>query len=164
MLAHGHQGLLGKGMSLLWIIWLLAGPSYNTMEHFCGTIQSFISDCGVESGICDLPNLLPVFWAWSAGTPPPDIDYQSYLFPNAVYHSGWHHLWDNITMFACYSLVWFPEFLEQLNSLSEQQSRYPDISFGRTYVNLTIAPETGEEITEADHQLGAQIDSLLPAS
>ena len=51
-----------------------------------------------------------------------------------------------------------------LNSLSEQQSRYPDISFGRTYVNLTIAPESGEEITEADHQLGAQIDSLLPAS
>ena len=32
------------------------------------------------------------------------------------------------------------DFLEQLNSLSEQQSRYPDISFGRTYVNLTIAP------------------------
>ena len=56
------------------------------------------------------------------------------------------------------------EFLEQLNSLSEQQSRYPDISFGRTYVNLTIAPESGEEITEADHQLGAQIDSQLAAS
>ena len=55
-------------------------------------------------------------------------------------------------------------FLERLEQLSQEQSRYPDISFGRTYVNLTIAPESGEEITEADHQLGAQIDSLLPAS
>ena len=56
------------------------------------------------------------------------------------------------------------EFLEQLNNLSEQQSRYPEISFGRTYVNLTLAPADSEDITEADHQMAAQIDGLLPAS
>ena len=56
------------------------------------------------------------------------------------------------------------DFLDKLGDHSEATQRFPDISFGRTYVNLTIAPETGEKITEADHQLGAQIDSLLPAS
>ena len=29
-------------------------------------------------------------------------------------------------------------FLERLNELSESSNRFPDISFGRTYVNLTL--------------------------
>ena len=43
-------------------------------------------------------------------------------------------------------------FLERLESLSEQHCRYPDISFGRTYVNITVRPE-GEDapLSEAEH-------------
>ena len=33
------------------------------------------------------------------------------------------------------------DFLERLNALCEQQQRFPDISFGRTYVNLTLRAE-----------------------
>ena len=53
-------------------------------------------------------------------------------------------------------------FLEQLNGLSDVLQRFPDISFGRTYVNLTIRPEAEEaSIGDADHAFAAAIDSLI---
>ncbi|SBO42589.1 4a-hydroxytetrahydrobiopterin dehydratase [Cyanobium sp. NIES-981] len=54
------------------------------------------------------------------------------------------------------------DFLERLNDLSEQQARYPDISFGRTYVNLTLRADTeGEPIGAAEQAFAAAIDALL---
>ncbi|MBC1260963.1 4a-hydroxytetrahydrobiopterin dehydratase [Synechococcus sp. BSF8S] len=54
-------------------------------------------------------------------------------------------------------------FLERLNDLSEQEKRYPDISFGRTYVNLTLRPQQEDGTIEAvDHSIAAAIDALLP--
>ena len=54
------------------------------------------------------------------------------------------------------------DFLDRLNDFCEQQGRYPDISFGRTYVNITLRAE-GEEapIGEADHAFAAAIDGLV---
>lgn len=53
-------------------------------------------------------------------------------------------------------------FLDRLNAFCEQQGRYPDISFGRTYVNITLRPEgEGLPIDEADHAFAAAIDALL---
>ncbi|WP_411867102.1 4a-hydroxytetrahydrobiopterin dehydratase [Vulcanococcus limneticus] len=53
-------------------------------------------------------------------------------------------------------------FLEKLNDLSEQEGRFPDISFGRTYVNITLRAEgTDAPIGEADHAFAAAIDGLL---
>ena len=55
-------------------------------------------------------------------------------------------------------------FLERLNQLSESTSRFPDISFGRTYVNLTVRPEDGDApITEVDHAFAVSIDALITA-
>lgn len=53
-------------------------------------------------------------------------------------------------------------FLERLEDLSEQHRRYPDISFGRTYVNITLRPE-GEEtpLGEEEHGFAAAVDGLL---
>lgn len=53
-------------------------------------------------------------------------------------------------------------FLERLNSLSEQEGRFPDISFGRTYVNLTLRAE-GESaaVGEREQTFAAAIDDLL---
>ncbi|MEB3243523.1 MAG: 4a-hydroxytetrahydrobiopterin dehydratase [Cyanobacteriota bacterium] len=53
-------------------------------------------------------------------------------------------------------------FLERLNGLSEREGRYPDISFGRTYVNLTVraegeAPSIGPE----EQAFADAIDELL---
>lgn len=53
-------------------------------------------------------------------------------------------------------------FLERLEALSQQTGRFPDISFGRTYVNLTIRPEQADAaIGEPETQLAVAIDALL---
>jgi 4a-hydroxytetrahydrobiopterin dehydratase len=53
-------------------------------------------------------------------------------------------------------------FLERLRELSEREGRYPDISFGRTYVNLTIRPQAEEGPVGAEEQaFAATIDDLL---
>ena len=53
-------------------------------------------------------------------------------------------------------------FLERLESLSERHRRYPDISFGRTYVNLTLRPPAEDgALGDDDHAFAAAIDGLL---
>ncbi|MFN9623965.1 MAG: 4a-hydroxytetrahydrobiopterin dehydratase [Cyanobacteriota bacterium] len=54
-------------------------------------------------------------------------------------------------------------FLERLNTLSEREGRFPDISFGRTYVNLTLRAEEGESegVGELEKAFAAAIDDLL---
>ena len=53
-------------------------------------------------------------------------------------------------------------FLERLNALAESEGRFPDISFGRTYVNITLRPE-GEDaaLGDEDHGFATAIDGLL---
>jgi 4a-hydroxytetrahydrobiopterin dehydratase len=54
------------------------------------------------------------------------------------------------------------DFLERLNDLCETEQRFPDISFARTYVNLTLRAEgEGGRVGEAEHQFATAIDALL---
>jgi len=52
-------------------------------------------------------------------------------------------------------------FLERLNALAESEGRFPDISFGRTYVNLTLRPDDERPVGEVDQAFAAAIDALL---
>lgn len=54
------------------------------------------------------------------------------------------------------------DFLERLNDFCEQQQRFLDISFGRTYVNLTLRAEGEDQpISQAEHDFAAAIDGLI---
>jgi len=56
------------------------------------------------------------------------------------------------------------DFLDKLGDHSEATQRFPDISFGRTYVNITIRPDDDApdaSLSEADRALAAEIDALL---
>ena len=56
------------------------------------------------------------------------------------------------------------DFLDKLGEHSEATQRFPDISFGRTYVNITIRPEDDgaeAQLSEADRVFAAEIDALL---
>ena len=56
------------------------------------------------------------------------------------------------------------DFLDRLGQHSEAAQRFPDISFGRTYVNITLRPdEEGESarLSDADHTFAAEIDALI---
>jgi 4a-hydroxytetrahydrobiopterin dehydratase len=53
-------------------------------------------------------------------------------------------------------------FLERLRQLSEREGLYPDISFGRTYVNLTLRPEAEDvPLGATEAAFAATIDGLL---
>ena len=56
------------------------------------------------------------------------------------------------------------DFLDSLGEFSEKVSRFPDISFGKTYANITIRPlenNEKEEISKDDHEFANQIDLLI---
>ena len=56
------------------------------------------------------------------------------------------------------------DFLDKLGEHSEATQCFPDISFGRTYVNITIRPEDDgaeAQLSEADRAFAAEIDALL---
>ena len=56
------------------------------------------------------------------------------------------------------------DFLDRLGDHTEKVKRFPDISFGRTYVNITLRPESDDaddQLSKADHQFASDIDGLL---
>jgi len=54
------------------------------------------------------------------------------------------------------------DFLDQAAELSEKEEFYPDMGFGRDYVNVTIhAPEDEESVTDEQRQFAVQLDVLF---
>lgn len=53
------------------------------------------------------------------------------------------------------------DFLERAAELSEREGLYPDMGFGRDYVNITIHVEDGAETLGDDqHRLARELDQL----
>jgi 4a-hydroxytetrahydrobiopterin dehydratase len=56
------------------------------------------------------------------------------------------------------------QFLDRLGALCEQNNRFPDISFGRTYVNITLRPESDDAaVGSSERGFAAAIDALTEA-
>ncbi len=56
------------------------------------------------------------------------------------------------------------DFLDRLGEHSEVEKRFPDISFGKTYVNITLRPVDEDQevqITQADYKFAEEIDGLF---
>ena len=56
------------------------------------------------------------------------------------------------------------DFLDQLGALSEASKNFPDISFGKTYVNITLRPDSEAdeaELTDKDYKFASEIDGLF---
>ena len=53
------------------------------------------------------------------------------------------------------------DFLDKAAEISEQVDLYPDMGFGRDYVNITIHLEDGvETISDLQHEFSSKLDSL----
>jgi len=53
------------------------------------------------------------------------------------------------------------DFLDKAAELSEEVDLYPDMGFGRDYVNITIHLEDGAEtISDMQHEFASKLDSL----
>ena len=55
------------------------------------------------------------------------------------------------------------DFLDQLGALSKETGYYPDISFGKTYANVTIHAGDGKTLTASDFDFARRVNLLLPA-
>ena len=56
------------------------------------------------------------------------------------------------------------DFLDRLGDFSEAKQRFPDISFGRTYVNITLRPESegdDSQLSDGDRSFALEIDALF---
>tara|TARA_B100000700_G_scaffold227025_1_gene250650 strand:- start:134 stop:388 length:255 start_codon:yes stop_codon:yes gene_type:complete len=56
------------------------------------------------------------------------------------------------------------DFLDKLGNYSEKVKRFPDISFGKTYVNITLRPEDegqDAQISSLDHEFTNEIDKFV---
>ncbi|MGB5831704.1 MAG: pterin-4-alpha-carbinolamine dehydratase, partial [Thiohalocapsa sp.] len=54
------------------------------------------------------------------------------------------------------------DFLDRAGALSEQTGIYPNLSFGRTYVNMTLfADEEIGELTAETERFAQRVDSLV---
>jgi pterin-4a-carbinolamine dehydratase len=54
------------------------------------------------------------------------------------------------------------EFLDAVADLSESTQVYPNLSFGRTYVNMTLFAEEGaKRVDEQAQAFAVQVDALL---
>jgi len=54
------------------------------------------------------------------------------------------------------------DFLDRAADLSEREAYYPDMGFGRDYVNITIhADENAEVLSNKQHQFAKQLDELV---
>ena len=118
-LSHGHCRLVDKVMTVLWLVFLVAGPSEETMRFWLDSVESLNTDFGTESGLADVPDLLPLFFHWllnDAG-PLPLIVQGSFLFPDAMGVAGWNHLWSNLVKAAFNTVPGWPEKLRKLRSL-----------------------------------------------
>ena len=57
------------------------------------------------------------------------------------------------------------DFLDRAADLSEQEGFYPDMGFGRDYVNITIHVDEGENaLGENQHRFAQRLDTLAEAS
>ena len=53
------------------------------------------------------------------------------------------------------------EFLDQAADISEKEALYPDMGFGKDYVNITVNLDDGEEaLSDKHHGFAKQLDEL----
>lgn len=60
-LGFKHMHLSDKIFAVLWMALLEFGPDIVSLRHFCNNVRSVTTDMGTESGLCDLPDVLPEF-------------------------------------------------------------------------------------------------------
>ncbi len=57
------------------------------------------------------------------------------------------------------------EFLDRLADMSEREQNYPNLSFGRTYVNITLnAAADADEVDEETRRIARLIDGLIESA
>lgn len=102
---------LGKAMTLLWQVFLVAGPQPSRMRTFLNRIRSITTDLGTERLLANFPDVLPDFFYWIGARLPAAVARRTFLFPRALPTPGWCHINDGLVRrgrhrFYTGSLLW----------------------------------------------------------
>jgi hypothetical protein len=91
-LPHGCQSAADELMSLVQLLWLVRGFGRCGLEQALCETWSLASDCGTESIIGAMHNVLDVFAATVGQKVSGAFLSFGHIFPNAVIVIDWHHL------------------------------------------------------------------------
>lgn len=109
---------IGKSLSLLWQIFLMAGPAVEMVRLFCGRVRAIITDMGVERKIGDMRDICEqLYGALSPGCRIQRASSQ-YMFPRALQVPGWKHQVDLLIRHGLTSMKFFPHWLAQLKAVN----------------------------------------------
>ena len=101
---------VGKSLALVYLIWLLVGPTASQVIRFCDRVRGIVTDMGTERKIARSPCLISDYFDLMLDAPV-QIPFRLYLFPLAVSSPGWMHGWDVVMQRSLASLSFFPAFL-----------------------------------------------------
>jgi hypothetical protein len=114
-----------KVLTLLWQIFLVAGPDFMSVRRFCNSIHSICTDMGVERLMSDHIDCLKEFyWLLNPSLNFDHLPDEQYLFPNCLHNGGWRHLWDNILRRGLVRLPWFADWLLHFKASAQHMEAY----------------------------------------
>ena len=79
---------------------------------------------------------------------------------------GWTEVERPSSLYRRFEFAAYPEtraFLERLAGLSKETGLYPDLSFSRTYVNVTVYGSGGAAVDAEARKFAARVEALATA-
>lgn len=81
---------------------------------------------------------------------------------------GWPECWTEVeqppSLYRRFEFAAYPEtraFLDRLAGLSKETGLYPDLSFSRTYVRVTVYGSGGAAVDAKEREFAARAEALL---
>lgn len=77
---------------------------------------------------------------------------------------GWREVEQPASLFRRFEFADYPEtraFLDRLAGLSKETGLYPDLSFARTYVNVTVYGSGGADVDAEAREFAARAGALV---
>ena len=78
---------------------------------------------------------------------------------------GWTEVERPSSLYRRFEFAAYPEvraFLDRLAVLSKETGLYPDLSFSRTYVNVTVYGSGGAAVDAEARAFAARVESIVP--
>ncbi len=78
---------------------------------------------------------------------------------------GWTEIERPSSLHRRFEFAAYPEtraFLHRLAALSKETGLYPDLSFGRTYVNVTVYGSGGAAVDAEAREFAARAEAMAP--
>lgn len=80
---------------------------------------------------------------------------------------GWTEVEQPPLLYRRFEFAAYPEaraFLARLANLSKETGLYPDLSFSRTHVNVTVCGSEGAAVGAEEREFVARVEALAPVA